>query len=303
MFDLLIPRDSPARARALMSSLAAGAKHAGLDARVGEVYAPRPGSVLMLYGLGGADRLPYAKQHMQAGGLLVAWDAGYWERELDFRSRKYRVSINGFHPPAYVMRGLDPGPARWLKSGLSFVEAGGSKAGSILLIGNTPKSCAVGAAGWTAAKSRELRAAFPGCRIAYRPKPGRPRESGVSFDEVSTDPIGIALTRASLVVCKHSNVAVDACRHGVPVVCEDGAAAAIYPHALADAKKQPTAAQRLEFLHRLAWWQWSPDEAERGEAWRWLCGVLDAVRGEAPPKIHAAWPRPRIQSLKTVRRR
>jgi len=235
----------------------------------------RSGAALVLYGLGGQDRYGFGLQHAANGAPLIAWDVGYWSRKGDDSTRKLRVTINGLHPPQYIMRGPRPSSSRWLASGLS-VQQRGDPAGPIILVGNGPKSNAIGARGWAATKSLEIRDAFPGRRVIYRPKPERPNEPGVICDAVSTvQPIDALLSGASLVVCRHSNVAVDACRLGVPVVCEDGAAAAIYPSNLSDAQSQPPPELRIEFLHRLAWWQWSPIES--AEFWKWIQGVLREI--------------------------
>jgi len=215
--------------------------------------------------LGGSDRVHYASR-----GKMVAFDLAYWERKGP--SRKYRVSIGGFHPTGLVMIGANPGPKRWSQSGLTIAEAGGDPEGPILLVGNGPKSAAVGARGWAAEKSLELKRT--GRQVWYRPKPGRPLEPDVfSHAVVTEEPIDAVLAKVSLVVCRHSNVAVDACRLGVPAVCEDGAAAAIYPRELV--APQPDIATRTEFMHRLAWWQWSPAECETPLFWDWIKGQMD----------------------------
>lgn len=244
-----------------------GARHRKHDVRWMQKH-PRAGAFLVLYGLGGADRVGFSQRPR-----LVAFDAGYWDRHGD--ERRFRISVGGFHCPQRIMQGPNPGPERWESSGLP-VRTSGDPDGPILLVGNGPKSNAVGAAGWTARRSRELRAAFPGRRILYRPKPKKPLEVGVDCDGMSGGDIDNALQSVSLVVCRHSNVAVDACRNGVPVVCDDGAAASIYPQDFGG--EQPSDATRLEFLHRLAWWQWSQRECREGAMWQWLEGELHAFR-------------------------
>lgn len=245
-----------------MQALQRGGIAAGFDARLVDHHEVRPKAWLFVYGLGGLDRVQYASR-----SRLVAFDLAYWDRKG--AGRKYRVSIGGFHSPDRVWRGTYPGPSRWDASGLDILGSGGDLSGPILLIGNGPKSAAVGAAGWAAAKSHELRAAFPGRELWYRPKPGRYAEAGVDCDYVvRDDPIDSVLERVGLVVCRHSNVAVDACRMGVPAVCDDGAAAAIYPQHWSG--EQPDMVRRTEFLHRLAWWQWSPAECETAVFWNWL---------------------------------
>ncbi len=81
-------------------------------------------------------------------------------------------------------------------------------------------------------------------------------------------PIESLLRETSLVITWHSNVAVDAIRLGIPVVCRDGAAAAICPSVLgADHVPLPVEV-RTRFLDNLAWFQWTPSEA--GACWTWL---------------------------------
>lgn len=256
----------------MLQALYESAVQKGLQVTTGPAY--RGCKVLVMYGLGGPDRMSIGLQHLEAGNTLVAWDLGYWDRKLGFDDRKYRVSINGFHPKG-VMDGFAPPAERWAKSGLT-IAPDRKIDGPIMLVGNAPKSVAAGAGNWTAQKSAELRRVFPGARILYRPKPRRPVERRVDFDEVSTAHIDSELQRVSLVVCRHSNVAVDACRLGVPVVCDDGAAACIYPQRLQDYQNQPDINRRTEFLRRLAYWQWSINESN--QFWDWLFSAFPAYR-------------------------
>jgi hypothetical protein len=260
VIDILCNAQTNRKARPLMEALQRGGVANGFDARLVDHHEIGQGW-LFVYGLGGLDRVQYAQRER-----LIAFDLAYWDRKG--AERKYRVAIGGFHSPKRIFQGKRPPASRWEQSGLTITEHGGNPDGPVLLVGNGPKSTAVGASGWTAAKSIELRKAFPGVPIWYRPKPGRPAESGVVYDLLSTEePIDSVLTKVSLVVCRHSNVAVDACRLGVPAVCDDGAAAAIYPKHWSG--EQPGLAKRTEFLHRLAWWQWSIAECETGQFWSW----------------------------------
>jgi hypothetical protein len=265
-FDFLTSTLCHVRAQRLVQACFEGAS--GLDARWMDAE-PRVGAYVVLYGLGGSDRVRFAERPQ-----LVAFDAGYWNRKGPHRS--YRVSVGGFHCPQLVMEGPSPGPARWAASSLP-VGQGYNPNGPILLVGNGPKSNAVGAAGWTAAKAEELRKLFPGRRVLYRAKPNKPLEQDVSHDGLALGRIDDVLQGASLVVCRHSNVSVDACRWGVPVVCDDGAAAAIYPRRLKDWEMQPHRELRDEFLQRLAWWQWSAAECRSGVFWDWMTEKLRAI--------------------------
>jgi hypothetical protein len=71
---------------------------------------------------------------------------------------------------------------------------------------------------------------------------------------------------ASMLVCRHSNCAVDAVVAGVPIECEDGAAKWL------DGKpyKRRT---RKDFLNRLAYWQWKASEA--AQAWQFILKVTN----------------------------
>lgn len=266
--DVLSTSLTPPRGRKLMQAVEKGALLVGHDA----ILTDRPrrsGALIVLYGLGGSDR------SMLAGRRdVVSFDMGYWERKGD--DRHCRVSIGGYHCPDLIFKGPNPGGARWSKHALP-IAANVEREGPIMLVGNGPKSEAIGARGWAERKSKEIRAMFPGRKIVYRPKPKRPHEPGVVCDAVSDEPIESALAKVSLVVCRHSNVAVDACRLGVPVVCDDGAAASIYPQQLGRYLEQPDMRRRVEFLHRLAWWQWSARECADGTFWKWIAGVIGEV--------------------------
>ena len=266
LYGFLTTKETNKKARLLISALFQSARRAGLNVAAFKEY--EPCDILVLYGIGARDRYIIAGKHIARGGILLTWDVGYWDR-MPVRERKYRVSINGQHPPQYIMRGDIPKDSRWAKSGLSITQSGDAD-GPILLLGNGPKSNAIGAEGWTGQKSREIRGAFPDRKILYRAKPSRPAEPGVIYDAISYGTIEEALQISSLAVCRHSNVAVDACRMGVPVVCDDGAAAAIYPNALEKRHEQPDLEIRKEFLRRIAWWQWSIMEITLGEFWPWM---------------------------------
>lgn len=258
----------------MLRCLYQGAVETGVDAMVMRQYQPREGAVLVLYGLGASDRLPHARAHKAAGGHFIALDAGYWDRKAE--NRRFRVTVDDFHCPDLIMRGPSPGPCRLNESAIGIKNIGHPQ-GHIVLVGNGPKSSAVGASGWAAEKSREIRLLHPSRRITYRPKRSF-IEPGVICDATAAnDKIEAVLANASLVVCRHSNVAVDACRMGVPVVCDDGAASAIYPSRLEDEAKQPSFELRTEFLRRLAWWQWSAAEMSHGAIWPWLIGVLNEL--------------------------
>jgi hypothetical protein len=278
LIDCLITPGTMWKGRRLIEAVHEGATKAGLDSRIVTSGKPRSDAYVVLYGLGGSDRIQYAGQPN-----VISFDAGYWERKLDLETRKYRVSIGGFHCPDRIFRGPNPGPDRWNESGLTIAENGGDPNGPILLVGNGPKSNRIGAADWCAEMSRNLREWFPGRTIWYRPKPRRAHDQGVDYDALAEGKdIDKVLSQCSLVICRHSNVAVDCARVGVPCWCEDGAAAAIYSSPSAQVLSgirdgffmYPSGEGREEFLHRLAWWQWSAGEIRGGKFWPWMIEEL-----------------------------
>lgn len=278
MIDCLLTPTTRSKGRQLVQATHEGALKAGLDSRLVQDGRTRKGALVVLYGLGGTDRIMHAGKPN-----VISFDAGYWDRKLDLQVRKYRVSVGGFHCPDLIFRGPYPGPERWSESGLSIAESGGDPKGPIMLVGNGPKSNRIGAANWCAEMSRNLREWFPDKTIWYRPKPKRAHDQGVLYDALAEKiNIDSVLAQCSLVVCRHSNVAVDSARCGVPCLCEDGAAAAIYlkpddwsredyDHPL----YQPGLELRRVFLHRLAWWQWSIAEIRAGMFWPWMLKQME----------------------------
>ena len=262
IYGLLAPRGLRRKPRALLQTLTNSARRRGYQLKVFTEY--EPCEFLILYGWGGAKQQEAIEKHK---GRYVAFDLGYWNR-AGYRDRKWRVSIDGFHCPDLINVG--PVNPQRLRDDRISVGSDSSREGPILLIGNAPKSIKIIENNWSAKMAKAIRHHFPDRKIIYRPKPGRPAEVGVDHDGVSGGPIDDAIRKASLVVCRHSNVAVDCCINGVPVVCQDGAASAIYPNRLEDYKDQPTRVQRQEFLERLAWWQWSINEIHAGKFWPWL---------------------------------
>jgi len=249
--EILIDGSVAMRGQRMLKAMAATAP-AGSD--VGSVYTGRH-RILMVWGGGRPDRVQMLKDHRAAGGVTVSWDLAYWDRD-----GAARLGINALHPAAEQMA-LAPDEGR-----REFVlREDADPAGPILLVGLGPKSArmlGVPELWWERKRLRDIRAQWPGREVLWRPK-------GAAFVPLADitpchgGPIEEALRGVSLVVCRHSNVAVDACVAGVPVQCEDGAAFALYRD-----NPNPTAEQRMQFLRRLTWWEWRP--AEAAQAWQWI---------------------------------
>ena len=212
--------------------------------------------VLVLYGAGNPARRRILENHRRGGGRAICWDIGYWAR-----SEAMRLSIDGFHPsPAHLGRAASRSPRRDFA-----LREDADAAGPILLVGYGPKSSPAydlpPASDWAFSKIKELKARVPAAQIAWRPKgPNGHAVAGATLRHGM--PIADALRGCSLVVCAHSNVAVDACEAGVPVECSGGAALALYGE-----NSCPAPAARREFLSCLSWFEWKPEEASAAVEW------------------------------------
>lgn len=253
--------DVSSRATKMFNALIAAAPQAGVNPIITERWSKKS-NLLMSYGLGHPQRRLWTEAHVKAGGRLIGWDLSYWDRD-----NAMRCTVDNLHPWR-LMRDM-PGD-RWADANIQLREDA-TPAGHIVLVGMGRKSRAQFAMedrAWERAALKSIQAIYPDKEIVYKPK--RP-EDGMKGCRTMDGPIQAALLGASLVVCRHSNVAVDACIAGVPVVCEDGAAAALYGADLAN-PVNPDREARLRFLQNLAWWQWRPEEAV--QAWKFLIKVI-----------------------------
>lgn len=214
--------------------------------------------LLLIWGPGHPARFEPMRRQLAAGGHVLACDLAYWHRD-----RKIRVSIDAAHPQRWVLS--RDWPAARLKADHVPIRDAWNPDGPVLVAGIGDKAkVQYGAAvveAWEAAKIRECQQR--GRLVVYRAKQ---RGQGQDIDA--------ALAGKSLVITWHSNVAVDAMRLGIPVICRDGAAAAVYgPDLPADVMPRPIdPVLRDRFLRNLAWFQWAPIEAR--EMWGWLQEML-----------------------------
>lgn len=212
--------------------------------------------ILMVYGTGHPTRRAWWLEHIASGRPAVAWDLGYWNRD----ARTMRLTIGDDHPHALI---TPEDGARWDAEGIELRNVH-KPSGHVVIVGMSRKATKIHlmpTQKWELHAARSAAKEFPDRRVVFRPK--RPTDPALpGFPSMRGD-LQEVLRGASLVICRHSNVAVDACMAGVPVRCEDGAAFALYRHG-----EQPTLAQRLEFLRSLAHWQYTPNEAS--QAWNYI---------------------------------
>jgi len=221
--------------------------------------------LLLVYGVGQPNRFAARREHLRRGGNVAMLDLGYWDRD----KQAMRVSVNELHPTAAQLDMAPLGDTRSRPAAKP--EPALDPAGPILLVGIGPKSVhlyGLRPYRWEREALAMIKTRFPGRQVLWRPK-GRREIDLPGTTTASGGDIGDVLPRCSLVVCRHSNVAVDATVAGIPVLCEAGAAAVLYASGPA-----PDAAARNEFLRRLAWWNWQPGEA--AALWQWLHEVTTA---------------------------
>ena len=212
--------------------------------------------LLVTYGTGHPLRRQWLQRHRASGRHCIGLDLGYWGADT------MRVTIDTDHPPQWIQT---EDPSRWDSQGIQLRNEFNPK-GHAVIVGMGRKSLTVHGLRpleWEAravniAKSMGLTPLLKTKRANYAGLPGVATAKG-SMEE--------ALKGAALVICRHSNAAVDACIAGVPVICEDGAALALYR-----GNPSPSVDQRLEFLRSLAWWNYRIDEAAL--CWTYLLSRL-----------------------------
>jgi hypothetical protein len=193
--------------------------------------------LLMLWGYGRPDHSAIVHKHLSQGGRAIMWDLGYFGKSEGY----CRASIDHWHPQQWI-DGTPADPDRLDRFDIHLQE-GFKPLGRVVIAGLGDKSKrAFGLHGWEAQMLRK----YP--RAIIKRKRDR-------------TPIAEVLRGSSLLVCRHSNCAIDATIAGVPFECTDGAAMWL--------RDRPfTRENRLDFLRRLAWWQWKAEEAE--QAWTFL---------------------------------
>lgn len=243
--EILTGAPMAARGERMLAAMIAAAP---MKCRVGAVY-KGDCDLLMVYGTGHPIRRPWWNEHLRSGRHTVGWDLGYWNRD----KQTMRLTIDADHPHKLI---ATEDPEAWDLAGIE-LRNDSKPAGPVIIVGMSAKANRIHLMGrlhWELRAARQAQKLWPQREVLYRPK----RESDPPLPGFKTarGPIEDALLGASMVLCRHSNVAVDACIAGVPVRCEDGAAYALYQHGEA-----PTPEQRLNFLRSLAHWQYTPDGA------------------------------------------
>lgn len=227
--------------------------------------APKGSHVAITWGLGHPEGQRLIADARKTGRRVIGFDLGYWLRKDHFR-----VTFDHDHPQAIVMC-RNHTWERWTRAGISLREDANPN-GHVLLIGTGHKTAATygePSGDWEQRTGKDIRRKYPGRRYVFRSKPGGKNDAvphGFIADTSAT--IEAALKGCALVVCRNSNVAVDAIIAGVPFSCEDGAAMAVVD-------KQPLARDvRMRFLHNLAHFQYTAAELQEPVIWDRIFGLM-----------------------------
>ena len=236
--ELLTTPRLPRRANRLFSSLCTA-----LDQPMSKEYTGKQ-EWLFMWGPGGELQQQLLAQHRAVGGQVVMFDVGYFQRYEDGA----RLTLNGFHPPAYLHLGLHRRP----RFGLMGVETEDlySPTGHILLCGTGNKSRAMygtDSLEWEKRALGWLQHHHPGVPVVFRPKPKHEEVLEGTIDGRSHD-IKHWLTGCRLAVMQHSNVQVDALRYNILFHCEGGILSQ-YP-----------AWTNEDMLEAVSWFNYKPDE-------------------------------------------
>ena len=229
--------------------------------------------IIVVWGAGHPDTRATMDKVIAAGGHVVAWDSGYWQR-----GSHLRCSINAVHPQAVVMARTMP-PERFDRLGIALRREWNPE-GPIVLGGLGWKSARMygePVGQWERETAKAIRARFPDREIHFRPKTGPQNcRQAPGCTIRAGGPIETVLKGASLVVVRHSNVAIDAIVAGVPVVAMGGAASAVCPTRLEDAGGPLSDDVRLQFLRNLAFFNWSLGEIREASTWETIEGFIPA---------------------------
>lgn len=257
--EILKTEPGSSSAKLMLSAMADACAEAGDNVNVTSHFAGGA-DLLILFGVGHPANNWARHRQIKKGGRVLMWDLGYFgRRKMD---GWLRMSIDHDHPQRFLDRTPDYG--RWDTHAIELREDADPQ-GHIVLVGLGPKSRQyLKLRTWEQETLQHLRNQHPGRRIVFRPKGSSLTTlRGVEIDR--QEGIEGVLKGASLVVARHSNVCVDATIAGVPFQCEDGAAMWL-------SSRPYTRDNRLDFLRRLAWWQWKPSEA--GLALHFAKGML-----------------------------
>lgn len=238
------------------------------------VFEEDEAELVIIYGCGPGNRAHYMRAR-ERGLPTITIDLGFWKRgSPKDNNAHYKVSVNWHHPQHYLMKMNCPSDRfkkfnKGSKEPLPWYNTGKQ----ILLAGMGPKSFELydmKSQEWDLLAFEEIRKRTDR-PIVYRPKPSwynPPPILGTTFSDKHQN-LDTLLLNTYLVVTHHSNVAVDGLMVGIPAICPDGAANAICTDDF-DTIDEIEYPNRKQFFWNLAYCNWSIEEMQSGECWRYI---------------------------------
>lgn len=184
----------------------------------------------------------------------------------------YKVSFGGLHPLKNFWHEDDG--SRALKIGVPKIKPWRTVGERVLLAGMGEKGCLMHGyqyGQWDRQAVMTMRG-HTSREIVYRPKPSckyPPTVHGVTMEQRKCSLLAL-FTNIHSVVTHHGNSVVEALAEGIPVFCNDGVGTLMGCTDLTKIESPVRPENRIEFFNQLAWWQWTYDEIERGEPFKWM---------------------------------
>lgn len=239
----------------------------GIDVAIYKSFDMVRGDVAVAYGW---SHQSVFSAYRERGLHFIYIDLGFWLRKPRNASLDgyHKVSLDDWCPTAKMRRGC---PAdRFNALGVKVSQQ--SSGDHILIAGMSEKASihhGLLPSEWEKQAVATLQS-VTGRRLVYRPKPswrGAVELAGADFSTKET--IEEDLVGCHALVTHHSNAAVDAIVAGVPVYCQKSVGSLLSTSDLATIEHpyRPADAERMQFLHDVAYVQYTPAEMRSGLVW------------------------------------
>lgn len=208
------------------------------------------------------------------GKPYIVIEFPFWGRgnKHNIKGSMFKVSLNGLHPLHGFWQGADE--SRALRTGAPKIQGWRNVGERILIAGMGEKGC--GMHGYSYGQwdrnAVNIIKSVSDREIVFRPKPSckySPNIEGVTFEKRKCS-LTALFTNIHSLVTHHGNSAVEALVHGIPVFCNDGVGSLMGHTDLTKIETPHKPENRVEFFNQLAWWQWSFEEIQTGEPFKWM---------------------------------
>jgi hypothetical protein len=261
------------RSELVANAMLKGIQAAGAEAQIlpsSRYHGSLEFDVAIFYGLAMGLNMVFRDYRQNRRAIYI--DLGYWGRRKRSRWDGYhKLVLNSRHPTAYFQRIRHPSDR--FEAHHVQIRPWRTEGQHVLVVGMSAKAAQaenLQPHAWETKTIQRLQQ-LTDRPIIYRPKPNWPGARPIDGALFQRDvPLEEALQDCHAVVAHHSNVAVDALLAGIPCICPGGAASVLSGHELEQIENPPTPDGREQWAADLAYVQWSIEEMERGDAYRYL---------------------------------